>query len=500
MYVEGAQFTSIDQLVARQAAVWRILAFAALVTTLVLAVAAYARSSSALPLVLAMFALGTCSIVLRPMYGVYLIAFFGALGDAVVAPWYPFVKNLSSRESIYYVDDSISVSPLEFYLVLTLAVWIVGVVASRPLASIRRGDTLLPLAIFTGFVLYALGAGVTSGGDRTVALFEARSLFYPIILYVIVVNLVDEWKHVYRIAWLLALAIAINALFGIDYIFSLTALQREELESVVEHPTALQMNLLIVMTAAAWLQRGISLRWRVSLTALLVPTIYVYLVSERRAAIIALAAAGLVGAIRLYWNHRRTFWRVMPPITVLFIGYLGAFWNAQGVAGFPAQSVKSVIAPDQLSASDQASDAYRYLENVNLLSTIKARPIAGLGFGHKFFRPVSLPDISVFEFWEYIPHNSILYIWMKLGVFGFVAMLWFFARSVRTGAAALNVDRAPKQTVVLVTFVTFVLGFAIFAYVDMAWTPRTMIFLGIALGVIDAVRHLDHPRTPAERP
>ena len=50
------------------------------------------------------------------------------------------------------------------------------------------------------------------------------------------------------------------------------------------------------------------------------------------------------------------------------------------------------------------------------MATIKAKPITGLGFGQRFYRPFPLPDISFFPFYEYMPHNSVLWIWIKTGV------------------------------------------------------------------------------------
>ena len=55
-----------------------------------------------------------------------------------------------------------------------------------------------------------------------------------------------------------------------------------------------------------------------------------------------------------------------------------------------------------------------------------------------------MPDISFFEFWEYIPHNNVLWIWIKIGFFGFVAMLFMFGRGVQLGARSVDPD--PHRT------------------------------------------------------
>src|SRR5262245_220217 len=62
---------------------------------------------------------GTISVV-RPAVGIYAVVFFAVLGDPVTAPWYPFTKNLSSQESILFISQGISFSPLELCLAALL--------------------------------------------------------------------------------------------------------------------------------------------------------------------------------------------------------------------------------------------------------------------------------------------------------------------------------------------------------------------------------------------
>ena len=50
---------------------------------------------------------------LRPTFGIYLIVFFTMVGDFVTMPWWPFTKNMSSRESIFFVNDQLILNPLE---------------------------------------------------------------------------------------------------------------------------------------------------------------------------------------------------------------------------------------------------------------------------------------------------------------------------------------------------------------------------------------------------
>ncbi len=277
--------------------------------------------------------------------------------------------------------------------------------------------------------------------------------------------------------------ITVQALLSLLYLNQLTPVARSELETLTEHGSAIGMNLLLITMLAALTLRGSNrvLRWILPLAA--VPVAWAYLVSQRRSAIIALVIAGALLFVILFWRQRHTFFRIAPPVILVGIAYVGAFWNSGSTAGFPAQAIKSVVAADQASADDQSSDLYRIIENYDLNYTIRASPIRGLGFGQPFYMPIELPDISFFEFWAYLPHNSILWFWIKTGVFGFVAMFYLFGKTIMVGVD--RVRRLPdgKDTAIAAASVLFVVMLVIYTYVDIAWDVRNMIIFGFAAAV-----------------
>jgi len=65
------------------------------------------------------FVAGAIAILHQPRYGLYLIVFFGLAGDSVLAPWFPFIKDFSSAESVLFTNHLIKFSPLEVYIALT---------------------------------------------------------------------------------------------------------------------------------------------------------------------------------------------------------------------------------------------------------------------------------------------------------------------------------------------------------------------------------------------
>jgi hypothetical protein len=175
-------------------------------------------------------------------------------------------------------------------------------------------------------------------------------------------------------------------------------------------------------------------------------------------------------------------------VVMVFAGFIAAFWNTEGAVGFPAQAVKTVVAPGELTDKDRSSDQFRVIENYNIVFTIQAYPLTGVGFGQQYLRPIPNADISFSQWWEYRTHNSVLWIWMQTGVGGFIAMLYLIASAIRYGTRRLMHESVGYDGALLMTSVVYVVMYAVFAYVDIAWDIQSMVFLGIALACIANTR------------
>ena len=424
--------------------------------------------------------------VARPVFGVYLLVLFTALGDLSIWDWYPFTSSFSSTFSVLYIAHGLIFSPLELFLAALLIGWFFGMLRKRTWV-LWRGALLRPLLVFTGFILLGFVWGMARGGNMNVALWELRRFLYLAIAYVLITNLFKRQEQYERLYWCVMVAVVINALFAYQTLEGLTAAERLTLDSLVSHGATLPMNALFIMVLGAWLFRNGSWVKRLLLPIMGVPVFIVYLASDRRSAIVGLLGAIAMLFIVLFWTRRRAFWRVVPPILLLGVVYVGAFWNNTTETGGPAQAVKAVIAPGQVSKNDQLSDMYRRIENADIVFTIKANRLLGVGFGKPFLRPYPLPAITNFLLADYMPHNSLMWIWLKSGVFGFVAMLYLFGATMRQGARAILATANTPTGAMTITSVGFVLVFLIFSYVDISWDVQNMVLLGMAMAQIDTV-------------
>jgi hypothetical protein len=361
------------------------------------------------------------------------------------------------------------------------------------------GEILLPALVFFAFIIFGLIYGISTGGNVNIALWESRPIFYLLAMIILTSNLIKTHAQVNHVMWAAVLAIFMESLIGNHFFLVKLQGNLAGVSAITEHAAAIQMNALLVFVLGAFLYKA-SLAKRIILPAMVPFVLLTYLATQRRAAFLTLGIALVFLAVLLYRENKSAFFLIVPPVVVLGIIYTLAFWNSGGALGLPAQAIKSMVAPDQASMADLTSNLYREIENVNTHFTIHQRPLTGVGFGQKFFIIVPLPDISFFAWWEYLPHNSIIWIWLKAGVGGFIAMLFFVGTVVMVGSRTLWRMPLGDMSAIALALLLYIIMHFIYAYVDIAWDTQSMVFVGTAMGVLGALEHIVNQPVPQKRP
>jgi hypothetical protein len=167
----------------------------------------------------------------------------------------------------------------------------------------------------------------------------------------------------------------------------------------------------------------------------------------------------LIGAIQ--WNGRRLAWlslvmgllvmyalfpqgaakrrvnragKIAAPVLLVYI-LVG--WGSQNALFSPLRSISTV------STQEDASTQARNVENLGLIVTANGANFAlGTGWGKPYIPVSTKYDISGFELWQYVPHNSILGLLAFTGVLGFAGFwlalptaMFFLSRTARLGNA-----------------------------------------------------------------
>jgi O-antigen ligase len=462
----------------RQRIWWRLLIQAIFVTVL-LGYFGLSWSPHPAPTTLAIYLALIIATMIRPVVGVYAVTLLTLVGDEAVAGWYPFAKNFSSRESISYVSDALTITPIDLMLGVTVLAWLLQSYG-RHTWTFRRGALGVPMLIFGALVLFALARATVGVGDTRIAIFEGRAMLYLPVLYVLIVQLVQTRKQ-FRVLFAVAFSgVLLHSLLALNYYRGLPGAARSELERLTEHSASIHIAALVIILFSTFVIPGCSSRLRLLTLAAAVPTAWVFVLSQRRSGAVAFGVGVIMVVIVLARVRPRSLKIVVPLLAIVTTAYLVAFWNTSGSFGLGAQAFKSVFAGEELEQVDQSSDLYRQIEAFNLWFTIRTAPLTGVGFGNPFYQPYPLPPLSGFEFRLYIPHNSFLWVWLKLGIVGFVAMLFLTARTIQHGARHVVRIGRGNDAALMMGAVAYVVMYLVYSYVDIAWDARSMVFLAIA--------------------
>lgn len=438
---------------------------------------------------------GTAVMVLalvRPRMALYILLSFAILSEVHLSN-----PNRATGVLLFSTLSSfgISLTPAELVMLFASLGLAIRLVFDDDV-HVRPGTLALPLSLFTLAALVGIGVGLARGADMLVMRAETRGLFYLPVIYLLITHFMTTRKHVETLMWLFVITANLMALENVYrwwfYVRGGYDLQISP-NLAFSHESALFIAAAILLLIArfAW-SNNLAREWK-SIGLLIIPTIAL-LVMKRRAGVVALDVGLVVLCLVLLRQNFRMF-LIVVPVAAVFIGLLLAVtWNAPGGSGTFARSFRSATGDQTVSERDQSSDDYRKQEGENIRLNIQADPIVGIGFGrvYRFYVPVA--DLSSWELWRFVPHNSIMWFWMKAGILGFVTMATLFAVAIAKSMQLLRPGRKDAMTPYAFSMAAFVIMFVVYSWVDLGLvTPRTMVWFGIVLGTIGALHYVSPP-------
>lgn len=394
--------------------------------------------------------------------------------------WY-FHADLKS----WLPETGLALNPLEISIIVILLAWALRGRRDRRY-RFERGLLFAPIVAFAGILAYGLLWGfVQSDSNFTTALFEVRALAYCVAAYFLVGILFTHRRDLETLTWTILIA---SFLLGIDcivrYFVYIPGHYVGDLDYDHEDATILAFALLL---AAAMILLGSSRRQKWFALASMPVEILALMVTHRRAGEAALAIAMVFLALILFRVNKSLFLKIVPVTALVFSVYLGAYWNCEnGTLCQPARAISSQFGnPDP---RDAQSNEYRILEKEDISLNIQSNPLTGVGFGRPFLFFIDLPNLSFWPFWHYTPHNEILWIWMDLGMFGFMAFWWLIGSGLYRGGRliqALSAAGDNKSLALLAAGTGLIMMQVSVSYVDLGLTSdRAMLLLGVTFGVI----------------
>jgi hypothetical protein len=393
---------------------------------------------------------------------------------------------ITDRIPLFHGLSGAHITPADLLLLFVLAVSLLR----------RRRESRLPRSATSACVLALLGAvvlglliGAAHHADLRVALMETRPYIYLAATYVLAASFVSSRTLLRAMLWILVLGSGFKAMQGFLLYASVGRVGEEV--SLLGHEEALFFGIFVLLTLGLWLF-GIKGALRTTATALLPVVLAADLANGRRTAWLVLgagiAAMAVIVAVVMP-ERRRLVMQIGASLALAAVLYLPVYWNAgRSLAGQPARAIRSMISP---SARDASSDLYRRQENANLRVNIGEGGLLGRGFGVPIDSPFPIADIrDIDPMIVYVPHNGVLYVLMRMGLLGAVA-LWTLMASGLIAGCRLARSRDRELAVVGALIACALIGYALQGYNDHGFfVYRVAFVIGSLLGLGEAARRL----------
>ncbi len=354
--------------------------------------------------------------------------------------------------------------------------------------SVRGGPLMTPVLIYLGFVLWGWVNGLATGGDFKLSLQEVRAQFYFCTAYFMAVNLIRSQKQILTLWWMAAVCISIKGALYTFRRYVTIAGQPLPDQGVGSHEEAYLFVIFMLLLIVMSFSKDPAFRTLKTYLLLNTPVVLLgYLATNRRAGTAAMLIATplmLVAAFRAFPRYRRTIAIIGIAAGILGPLYYGAFKNSESAIAQPARALRSNFQPDERDAS---SNAYRDAENQNQMATIRLSPLQGYGYGKRMLHAVPIADISnTYEWWDLLPHNQILWVWMRTGTVGFVAFWTMMcAMIIHCCHIARDEDTSSIGRTHAVFSLAILISLLIFGLLDLQLSNfRSMLIAGFWIGCL----------------
>ena len=428
-------------------------------------------------------------VAARPAAGLYLV-FAGALlleqfdiaGISPLTAHTRFYQNLST-----FTPIPLRLSAADLLVLLTFASIAVRHFVRKDRA--RTGPLALAAGLYAAAFAVGLAIGIARGGfDGNAALAEIRGPLYLVALYFLTADVIRDRRQAVNLVAIFGGVVAIKALQGLANA-SLVA-SAASVEAVTGHEDVVFFNAAIGVALVALVLPRTRLRpWLVASVPLIM---LAELVTERRVGFVGLAAVVAAIVVLLSRTHPRAAIAIVAATVSGLALYLPLFWDSSGAIAEPIRALRTILGDPGMTVRDQLSDHWRVIEDSNIAFTMRQLPLTGVGVGQEYLfqREPPVPS-TTFVFWRFMTHNALLWLWLKAGPLGALALAFFVARTLLVSSRLFATLRDAGPRLVAVLPLGLVIAQVVFSSVELGLTySRTMIVLGVATGSLASLSAL----------
>lgn len=417
------------------------------------------------------------------VFEIFPLGFPDSLTDKV-----PFFLNLNNSNSSAGLSG-IPISPAEILMLAVGVIWLFGRVSKRDVALVG-GPVVSAYGIFMLVIVAGEIHGVgLSHGDWLKSLWELRPQIYGFAAFLMATNLVTDRRQIRLLIGLGFLAIGFKVVIALYRYFVTLHGSDSNYEAIMAHEESYFFALFVLGTIAALIWgRNIRRPIIALLLAGSAGAFFAMVVNHRRAAELALiAGVAVILALAIRFDdERRGLWLGLTVLTVtVVIIFTIGYWNhTTGLTGELVRPIRSMFVPDQ---RDYLSNIYRVAEDANILATFRTSPLLGTGFGIPMIVIFPMADISyIYPLWNYIPHNTLLWIGMRLGAVGWAVFFGLIGMAILQACRQLATRKDSLINPLAAFAVAAIVAEIIQGYSDLQLdSDRNLIILGAILGLIN---------------
>ena len=434
-------------------------------------------------------------VVRWPVSGFYVL-----VGCVVLIEQEPLqYPILTDRLYIFYWPPNLAgfvERPIGVIMLFVLLVLVLHRLAKRE-RPLWGGALFLPFLFFLLCVAFGVVHGLVSGGDFKIIVVEVRPLWYLFLSYLLSYNLVTHKNHIRNFFWAVIIGAGVKGIQGTYIVMIYLHGHLQGQNEIMAHEESFFFVALLLLVILFSLHYNY--RPQLFAALLVMPCLLVALIANnRRADYIALLIGIMVSwALVILVKPQARKGLVIALIIFIALGaaYVVAFANAGGSIGEPARALISVIRPDIADARDISSNLYRTIEDYDLKYTVKLNPL-GLGFGKPFLQPILLPNVIAKDpYYLFIPHNTIYWIWMRLGPIGYLALWYLFGTIIIRGCLIVRQLRDRYLQLVAIYVVAIVFMEVVVAFADyQLFFYRNVIYLGLLTGILLKLPSMDEKK------
>jgi hypothetical protein len=377
---------------------------------------------------------------------------------------------------------------------IVILVWILKASQARAW-GLPKSPVNKALVAFAALLAVAIGVGLMHHAQLKYDLWEFRSWLYLLVSYLLAAAFLRTKQALDALLWTIVLGSGFKALQGTYIFFDYARAMRPRPEAILGHEESFFFGVFVTLTVALWLYqvRG---NLRTTATCLLPFVLIADMANARRTAwlVIAVSMAVLFATSWVTMPSRRRFLRRLLLVLVISSAvYLPLYWNHNGTLAQPARATRSQIAP---STRDESSDVYRQEEDVNLRLSIQSAGVLGTGFGIPIDYVVPIANITSFDpMIDYIPHDGLLWIWLRVGIQGEIVFWCLIATSIVRACRLCKVPE-PGLAMIGALVAASIVGYLCVGHEDMGFSFfRIAVGMGCLLGAMEAAIRLSLSNT-----